>query len=234
MILEHKFVINKSIRTCIENNKNFGRLSCVRYDDDFMIGVIGSKNFCTKIIKEIKVFLKDNLTMALNVRKTKIIHSITEQARFLGYEISCTPRNKMPVGYNSCGRLVRKTTRTILNAPIKKLVEQLRIKSFLNKKNQSTRCSRYINIDLWDILDSYKLIEQGIINYYFMATNYGRLVARVHYSLKYSCVLTICSKMKLKTMRRVFKRYGDNLEIKDGDKSIFYSNISRKNVLENL
>jgi len=228
MILEHKLVVNKSIRTRMENDKNFGRVSCVRYVDDFMIGVIGSKNFCTKIIQEIKVFLEENLVMTFNMGKTKIIHSTTEKARFLGYEISCTPRNKMPVGYNSFGRLVRKTTRTILNAPIKKLVEQLRIKSFLNKKNQPIRCSKYINIDLWNILDSYKLIERGIMNYYFMANNYGRLAARVHYSLKYSCVLTICSKMKLKTMRRVFKRYGENLEIKDGDKSIFYSNISRK------
>ena len=161
--------------------------------------------------------------------KTNTIHSTTKKAEFLGYGISCTPRNKMPADCNSRRRLVIiKTPRVILNAPIKKVVEQLRIKSFLNKKNQPTRCSRYINMDLWNIVDSYKSIERGIINYYSMANNYGRLAARVHYSLKYSCALTICSKMKLKTMRRVFKQYGENLEVKDGDKSIFYSTISYK------
>jgi len=83
-------------------------------------------------------------------------------------------------------------------------------------------------MDLWNIIDSYKSIERGVLNYYSMANNYGRLSARVHYSLKYSCALTISSKMKLKTMRGAFKRYGKNLEIKVRDKTMSYPNISYK------
>ena len=83
-------------------------------------------------------------------------------------------------------------------------------------------------MDLWNIVESYKSIERGVINYYSMANNYGRLAARVHYILKYSCALTISSKMKLRTMRGAFKRYGKNLEIKVRDKSISYPNISFK------
>jgi hypothetical protein len=168
------------------------------------------------------------LAMTLNIDKTHITHSTSEKALFLGYEISCTPKSKMPIGYNSRKRLVRKTTRTIMNAPIKRVVERLRLKGFLNSKNQPTRCGRYINMDLWNIIDSYKSIERGVLNYYSMANNYGRLSARVHYSLKYSCALTISSKMKLRTMRGSFKRYGKNLEIKVRDKLISYSNISFK------
>jgi hypothetical protein len=83
-------------------------------------------------------------------------------------------------------------------------------------------------MDLWNIIESYKSIERGVVNYYSMANNYGRLAARVHYSLKYSCALTISSKMKLRTMRGAFKRYGKDLEIKVKDKSISYPNISYK------
>jgi hypothetical protein len=115
-----------------------------------------------------------------------------------------------------------------MNAPIKMVVERLRLKKFLNSKNQPTRCGRYINMDLWNIIDSYKSIERGIINYYSMANNYGRLAARVHYSLKYSCALTISSKMKLKTLSGAFKRYGKNLTIKVKDESISYPKISYK------
>lgn len=228
MIRQHGSAVDKLIVTTIPNDKNFGRVSYVRYVDDFLIGVIGSKETCKKIREEIKVFLEEHLAMTLNIDKTHITHSTSEKALFLGYEISCTPKSKMPIGYNSRKRLVRKTTRTIMNAPIKRVVERLRLKGFLNSKNQPTRCGRYINMDLWNIIDSYKSIERGVLNYYSMANNYGRLSARVHYSLKYSCALTISSKMKLKTMRRAFKRYGKNLEIKVRDKTMSYPNISYK------
>lgn len=61
-----------------------------------------------------------------------------------------------------------------------------------------------------------------------MANNYGRLAARVHFSLKYSCTLTIASKMKLITMRRVFKKYGKDLTIQGEKKSISFPKISYK------
>lgn len=228
MVRQHGRAVDKQISTRIAKDENFGRVVYVRYVDDFLIGVIGSKETCMKIREEIKVFLEERLAMTLNMDKTHITHSTTEKALFLGYEISCTPKSKMPIGYDSRGRLVRKTTRTIMNAPIKRVVERLRLKGFLNSNNQPTRCGRYINMDLWNIIESYKSIERGVVNYYSMANNYGRLAARVHYSLKYSCALTISSKMKLRTMRGAFKRYGKDLEIKVKDKSISYPNISYK------
>lgn len=69
-----------------------------------------------------------------------------------------------------------------------------------------------------------------------MANNYGRLAARTHYSLKYSCALTISSKMKLKTMRGAFKKYGRNLTISGEKRSISFPKISYarpKNILFN-
>lgn len=228
MLRQHGSAVDKLINPTIVNDENFGRLSYVRYVDDFLIGVIGSKETCAKIKEEIKVFLEKRLAMTLNIDKTHITHATTEKALFLEYDISCTPKSKSPIVYDSRGRLVRKTNRTVMNAPIKRVVERLRLKGFLNTKNQPTRCGRYINTDLWNIVDSYKSIERGVINYYSMANNYVRLAARVHYSLKYSCALTISSKMKLNTMRGAFKRYGKDLMIKVRGTSISYPKISYK------
>jgi hypothetical protein len=108
------------------------------------------------------------------------------------------------------------------------VVEKLRSKGFLNLKYKPTRNGRYINKDLWKIIYTYRSIERKIVSYYFLASNYGRLIARVHYILKYSCALTISSKMKLKTLREVFKRYGKNLTVTVGTKSISYPRISYK------
>lgn len=61
-----------------------------------------------------------------------------------------------------------------------------------------------------------------------MANNYGRIAARIHYSLKYTCSLTISSKMKLKTMRGAFKKYGKTFTVTSGNKLISYPKISQK------
>jgi len=58
-----------------------------------------------------------------------------------------------------------------------------------------------------------------------MANNYGRLAVRVHFSLKYSCALTISSKMKLRTMRGAFKKYGKDFPIVGDKRSIPYPKI---------
>lgn len=53
-----------------------------------------------------------------------------------------------------------------------------------------------------------------------MASNYGRVAARVHYILKYSCALTIASKMKLNTLRKVYNKYGKKLTVKDEKRKV--------------
>ena len=57
-------------------------------------------------------------------------------------------------------------------------------------------------------------IWQGISAYYSFADNYG-ILGRIHYILKYSCVLTLASKLKLKTAKRVFAKFGKEIAIKD-------------------
>ena len=217
---------DKTIRTTISHDPNFVRVYYTRYADNFLIGVQGSKKTCELIVREIQNFLEKKLALILNVDKIKITHSTTDQALFLGYHISCTPIEKMRIGYNSKNQLVRHTARTVLNAPLKNVVEKLKEKGFLNSKKMPTRNGRYINIDLWNIVENYKVLEKGILNYYAMANNYGRFAAKVHYSLKYSCALTICSKMKLRTMRGAFKKYGKNLTVTVNDRSISYPKIS--------
>lgn len=56
-------------------------------------------------------------------------------------------------------------------------------------------------------------------NYYSFADNYGRL-GRIHYILKYSCILTLASKLKLGTKKQVFKKFGKNISIIQNDKII--------------
>jgi hypothetical protein len=91
------------------------------------------------------------------------------------------------------------------------------------KKNRPTHNAKFINNSLDQIIEYYKSVERGILEYYSLANNYGRLVSRVHFILKFSCVLTIASKMKLRTMKKVFRKYGKllSVELKNG-KTVSY------------
>jgi retron-type reverse transcriptase len=217
MLYDHGEAIEKPIRmTLAKDSNNYCRVSYVRYVDEFLIGVRGSKETCNEIKKEILEFLKTYL-LTLGLEKTRITHSIESQASFLGYEIKCTRVEKTQTGRNSKGTtLAGRITDAQLMAPIKAVLVRLKQKGFSRAKNVPTRNGKYINFPLSDILEEYIAIEREILNYYGLANNYGRLAARVHYILKYSCALTIGSKMKLKTLRGVFTKYGKNLAVLNG------------------
>ena len=215
--------IVKGIRPGLGNDSSYRRLKYIRYADDFLIGVIGGKEDCIKIREEIRRKLSEDLVLELNLEKTKITHSRKDSAYFLGYKIHLTKESKVPVRIDSRRKLRRLTPRPILDAPILKKVQDLKDNKFAKGIGNPTRNGRFIHLSIADIINHYRSIERGILGYYSMANNYGRLAARMHYILKYSCVLTIASKMRLRTMKRVFNKYGSNLEVKDEEGKIITS-----------
>lgn len=209
-------VTDHSIPSLYARDRNFVRVHYVRYVDDFIVGLNGPKIYCKQIVEECKTFLFEQLRLTLNIEKTKITHSQIDSAIFLGYRVYKTKLSKMKIAYNLKGQLPRRTTNIILDGPIDRIVGKLTERGFIKKRDGSPiRNGRFINHTLYDMIEHYKMVERGILQYYKLANNYGRVAARVHYILKYSCALTIASKMKLTTLRRVFNKYGKNLNIKD-------------------
>lgn len=66
---------------------NYKSVKYIRYADDFIIGVIGSKTDAEKIKSDIKKFLAEKLKLRMSEQKTKITHT-SDKARFLGYDIT--------------------------------------------------------------------------------------------------------------------------------------------------
>ena len=62
------------------------KIRYVRYADDFLIGVKGSKDDCVQIKRQLSEFISGVLKMELSDEKTLITHS-SQTARFLGYDI---------------------------------------------------------------------------------------------------------------------------------------------------
>lgn len=216
-------VTDHSIHSLYAHDRNFIRLHYVRYADDFIMGLNGPRIYCEQIVGECRIFLFEQLKLTLNAEKTKITHSQLDSANFLGYRVHKTKLSKMKISYNSKGKLTRRTTNTILDGPIDLIVKKLKERGFTNKYGSPTRNKRFINHPLYDMVEHYKMVERGILQYYKSASNYGRVAARIHYILKYSCALTIASKMKLNSLRRVFNKYGKNLNIKNKSGNVITS-----------
>ena len=62
---------------------SFKRLQYVRYADDFLVGIIGSKEDAIAVKEQIKVFVANTLRLELSDEKTLITHS-EKKARFVG------------------------------------------------------------------------------------------------------------------------------------------------------
>jgi len=68
-------------------DETFRRLRYVRYADDFIISVIGSRRRAYEVMQQVRSFLKDPLCLELNLGKTKLTHARKNIAHFLGTDI---------------------------------------------------------------------------------------------------------------------------------------------------
>jgi Type II intron maturase/Reverse transcriptase (RNA-dependent DNA polymerase) len=219
---------NKNLRFIVSNDFNWKRMLYFRYVGNFIIGVDGSKKDALNLMFEVKKFLSEKLKFTFNEIKIFITHADTESVKFLGYKIYKIPLKKIFAGQNKKGLKSETIFKTLLNAPISDIVVKLINKGYVKRNGRPTSNGRLINLHLYQIINHYKTVERSIFNYYFLANNYKNLVVKVHFLLKYSCVLTFASKMRLKTMKGVFKKYGKDLRVKSVKGFVTYSTPSYK------
>lgn len=119
------------------------RIYYVRYADDFLIGINGTRTQAKNLKKEIKEFLREELKLILSTEKTKVTSAITNRASFLGAEIrALTSRTNDQKSYTKDGRLVRARTtqgNIIVLAPIEKIVRRLADQGMCNVKDFKNR-----------------------------------------------------------------------------------------------
>lgn len=184
------------------------KLVYVRYADDFLIGVNGTKEECQQIKTLLKEFLADRLKLELSDEKTKITHS-TEYARFLGYDVRV--RRTGDLKRRSDGVVQRTLNGTVeLLVPLEEKIERFVIKKGIAKigrdgKLQSQHCNSVLrNTDL-EIVDHYNSQTRGICNYYRMASNFGKLKFFV-YLMEYSCLKTLARKHQT-TVSQIIEKF---------------------------
>lgn len=179
---------------------DYRRMQYVRYADDFLIGVIGSKADCEQAKSEIKRYMADALKLELSDEKT-LITNAHKPAHFLGYDIHI--RQSSLSKRDTMGRLKRDYTgRVVLEVTAQKIRDKLlnlrAIKiTLVDGKEVWKPLARYSMKDSDDleILDKYNSEIRGFYNYYSIANN-SSILNSFKYMLEYSMYKTYCTKYR--------------------------------------
>ena len=190
--------------SCDDSDRN---IAYIRYADDFLVAVKGSREDCSAIKMELAEFLRIELKLTLSEEKTHITHS-SEKVRFLGYDISV--RRNQSVRTDRMGRKTR-----WLNGKVELTVPLEKVERFMFSKGAVTQTATgqlkpthrkgWLYLPDHEILERYNSEIRGILNYYQLAANYNKL-AYFCYLMEYSCLATLAGKyaISIRTIRRKY------------------------------
>jgi len=198
LLLEELKVTRAKLLKTPSKSQTDKKLKYVRYADDFLIGVSGSKEDCIRIKQGLSEFMANTLKMELSEEKTLITHS-NKHARFLGYDIKVRRNGQVKRSEK------RKYSQRSLNNTLEMTIPlQDKIMSFLfskgiirqvngeirpSKRNSLLRCTDF------EIVSTYNAELRGICGYYSLASNYNKL-CYFAYLMEYSCLKTLAAKHK--------------------------------------
>lgn len=191
-------------------DENYRRLTYVRYADDFICGVIGSKDDARKIKEDIKKFLEEKLKLELSEEKT-LITNAKDKAKFLSYNIYVRQSNLSK--RDKIGRLVRNYTgRVVLEVSSdtikKRLLDYGAMKLTYHRGKEVWKATARYNMkdcDDLEILDRYNTEIRGFYNYYSIANN-SSIINSFKYIMEYSMYKTYATKYRT-TKKKIIAKY---------------------------
>lgn len=204
----------RSVPSKLFRDESYKNLQYVRYADDFLVGIIGSKEDAEALKADLAAFLKEKLNLTLSAEKTKITHS-TDRARFLGYDISISKsqeitkrQGKKVKGYSGAVKLYVPHEKWE-----SKLLEYGAIRIKKDKITQKEHWKaihrpKLINRRDIEILTKYNSEVRGLYNYYSLACNVcaiGKFASLMHYSM----LKTFANKYRT-TANKIKARYFKN------------------------
>ena len=212
MITEIKNTLAQIFVTTCQNpmDTEYRRIQYVRYADDFLIGIIGSKAECTKIKADIAKFMAEKLRLELSEEKT-LITNAQDNAKFLGYEIfvrNCNYRHKDSKGimrrFGKGSVMLHVNMDTAKN----KLLEYGAVRMSQERKKTVWKPkprSYMIGNKVENIVAQYNTEIRGFYNYYAIANNISDIGNSFGYIMEYSMYKTIAQKLNLTMVQAKLK-----------------------------
>jgi group II intron reverse transcriptase/maturase len=198
------------------NDPEYIRIKYLRYADDWIIGLCGSRSLAESIKQEIKTFLSNRLKLSLSDEKTHITNARTEEAFFLGTTLTIGQGKEAKIKHqkNRLGQSFKRRStgwNTVMKAPLPKLIKRLSDRGFCTKEGEPISKAAWVYLDMDQILQLYSSVNRGIQNYYRFTDNWRHL-GRIQYILEFSLAKTLAHKYQI-SVPKVFKRFGKGFPI---------------------
>jgi group II intron reverse transcriptase/maturase len=183
-------------------DSEFIRVKYVRYADEFIIGVIGSKELTEQIKQEVADFLTNELKLTLNEDKT-FITNFKKPVKFLGYEMYIQDSN-MCLAKRTNGRISR-AVKGIPRLMVPKEAISKKLEKY-TRNGKAVHRKELINLEIAEIIRIYAAEVRGLYHYYRMADNVANQMNRFKHYHRTSLAKTIAAKMQM-SVAQVRKKY---------------------------
>ena len=172
---------------------NYRRMKYVRYADDFMVGIIGSRSETIEIKQKISEFLQEKLKLKLSEEKTLITDASQDAAKFLGYEIKSQHSDTKLT--HTVDRLTRRSVNGRISLRVPKSVFVKKSAPYLQNDKPIHLPHLMINSD-YTIVAEYQTKLRGLYQYYAMATNVSIELYHLKQVMEQSLLKTLAAKHK--------------------------------------
>lgn len=196
----------------------YRRLFYVRYADDFLVGVIGSKAEAAELKAWLETYLRDELQLELSAEKTLITHA-TGRVRFLGYDVTRWMGKRIYRFQAKSGPVTRRTG----NYQLLLLMPRDKTIAFAKKYGDTvnwrgTHRNELVPLSELEILMTFNAEVRGFLGYYILANNFTHEADKVLWLTKSSFFRTVAAKRHsslnavTKSLKRGPGRYTVRLE----------------------
>jgi RNA-directed DNA polymerase len=201
--LAELYLRRKALSSSNPMDANYRRLVYVRYADDFLIGIIGSRDEAVSVMQQVTGFISDKLNLEIAAEKSGVVHA-SDGVRFLGYDIRTYSgdRNVRTVrsGRSITARSV--SERMQLHVPAEKLLGFCQRKGYgVYDAHIPTHRNALISLSEAEIVQTYNAEMRGIANYYGLANSVSRALNKLHHLWLTSLWKTLAAKRRSTVMK---------------------------------
>ncbi len=187
----------------IVDDPEFKRLRYARYADDSILGLNGSKEDAEEIKRKIGQFL-DSIKLEMSADKTLITHAGKGKARFLNYFISINWDNTSQTVLKSGVKRRSINGGVVLEMP-SDVYNEWKTRVHGNKGKIMHR-PELLYLSDYDIVSTYEVELQGLINYYILAHNVYKKGMDLRFFWQKSLLRTLAGKHK-SSAAKIYRKY---------------------------
>jgi len=202
---------------------NFRRMYYIRYADDFLIGISGSKNDAQEMKSLLTEFLQDELHLELSQKKT-LITNAKKRVRFLGYDIKRWSNNRILRFRTRYGVVTKRTTAYKLTL----LMPKDKVHEFACTYGnpigwEGTHRTRLLHLSELEIMLTYNAEIRGFLNFYTLADNMTSVASSLLWLTTTSFLKTLAAKRQssmkkvIRSLKQGQSRYVISLTKKNGE-----------------